>query len=87
MATDYQLLDNLKQGNRKAVSFLREGREQRYYIEANPQFKSVNIHDEHSRKITLATVLGHKTIETLKVSHKVNEQQTQVKWNGIKVHH
>ena len=37
-ATDYQLLDNLKQGSRQAVSFLREGREQRYYIEANPQF-------------------------------------------------
>lgn len=33
--TDYQLLDNLKQGSRQAVSFLQDGGEQRYYIEEN----------------------------------------------------
>lgn len=85
--TANQLLDRLKHGSREAVSFLRDGREHRYYIEANPQFKSVNIYDEHSRKITLSTAMGNKTMEALKVTHKVNEQQVQVKRNGMKVQH
>ncbi len=84
--TAYQLLDRLKQGSRESVSFLQDGREQRYFIEANPQFKSVNIYDEHSRKITLSTALGNKT-QALKVTHKVNQQQVQAKRNGMKVHH
>lgn len=85
--TAYQLLDRLKQGSREAVSFLRDGREQRYFIEANPQFKSINIFDEHSRKITLSTALGGKITEALKISHKANEQQVQAKRSGMKVHH
>ncbi|PLK44998.1 hypothetical protein [Emticicia sp. TH156] len=84
--TTYQLLDRLKQGSREAVSFLRNGKEQRYYIEANPQFKSVNIYDSHSRKITLSAALGGKTMEALKVSHTVNEQQVQSKRNQIRIH-
>ena len=86
-ATAYQLLDRLKQGSREAVSFLQDGKEQRYFIEANPQFKSVNIYDEHSRKITLSAALGNKTAEALKVTHKVNQQQVQAKRNWTKVHH
>ncbi len=65
----------LKKGNRMSVSFIKDGKEQRFYIEANPRFKSVNIYDEHSRKITLHTALGKKTSETVKVTHKINEQQ------------
>lgn len=86
-ATAYQLLDRLKQDSREAVSFLQDGKEQRYFIEANPQFKSVNIYDEHSRKITLSAALGNKTAKALKVTHKVNQQQVQAKRNGMKVHH
>ncbi len=85
-ATVYQLLGKLKQGSRESVSFLQDGKEQRYFIEANPQFKSVNIYDQHSRKITLSTALGNKT-QALKVTHKVNQQQVQAKRNGMKVHH
>lgn len=84
--TSYQLLDKLRQGSRQEVSFLRGDREQRYYIEANPQFKSINIYDEHSRKITLSTALGNKTTQALKISHKVNEQQVRAKRNGMKMH-
>lgn len=81
----YQLLDKLKQGSREAVSFLRDGREQRYYIEANPQFKTVNIYDEHSQKITLSSAVGQKNAEALKVSHRVNEQKVHTKRSGMKV--
>lgn len=81
------LQDALKQGSRQSVSFVKDGNEQRYYIEANPQFKSVNIYDEHSRKITLAIALGNKTMAAVKLTHKINERQdeNQAKRNGMRV--
>jgi len=88
-STAYQLLDKLKQGSREAVSFLQDNREYRYYIEANPQFKSVSIFDEHSRKVTLSSALGNKTPEAIKISQQMNQQQQLnfKKLNGVKVHH
>lgn len=82
-----KLQEALKNGNRISVSFVKDGNEQRFYIEANPQFKSVNIYDEHSRKITLHTALGNKTMDAMKVTHKVNEQQqqNQAKKNGMRI--
>lgn len=80
-----KLKDALKNGQKVSVSFVKDGNEQRFYIEANPQFKSVNIYDEHSRKITLHTALGNKTMDAMKVAHKANEQQQQSKKNGIKL--
>ncbi|WP_123902536.1 hypothetical protein [Flavobacterium hibernum] len=70
-----KLEDALKQGNRLPVTLIKNGNEHRFYIEANPQFKSVNIYDEHSRKITLSTALGNKTMETVKQQQKTNESQ------------
>ncbi len=82
-----KLQSELKNGSRVSVSFVKDGKEQRFYIEANPQFKSVNIYDEHSRKITLHSALGNKTMDSMKVAHKVNEQQQQhqAKKNGMKI--
>lgn len=82
-----KLQSELKNGNRVSVSFMKDGKEQRFYIEANPQFKSVNIYDEHSRKITLHTALGNKTMDSMKVAHKVSEQQHQgqAKKNGMRI--
>lgn len=39
------LINSLQKGNRQAVTFSQNGNEQRQYIEANPQFKSINIYD------------------------------------------
>lgn len=76
----------LKSGHRISVSFLKDGKEQQFYIEANPQFKSVNIYDEHSRKLTLNTALGNKTMTALKITHKINErQQNRIKKNGMHI--
>jgi len=68
-----KLKDDLKQGNRLPVTLIKNGNEHQFYIEANPQFKSVNIYDEHSRKITLSTALGDKTMETVKQIQKTSE--------------
>lgn len=84
--------EKLKNGERISVSFVKDGKEQRFYIEANPQFKSVNIYDEYSRKITLHTALGNKSTDAMRVTRKVNErqqsrakQQGRAKKNGIKI--
>ncbi|MBN9284134.1 MULTISPECIES: hypothetical protein [unclassified Flavobacterium] len=88
---DYDLIrklnDNLKQGNREVVSFVKDGNLHKFYLEANPQYKSVTIYDEHSKKVTLNAALGNKTSEGLKTSHKLNEQQKEgaVKRNGVKL--
>ncbi|CAA9202956.1 hypothetical protein FLACOL7796_04538 [Flavobacterium collinsii] len=82
-----KLMDDLKQGNRLPVTLIKNGNEHRFYIEANPQFKSVNIYDGHSRKITLATALGNKTMETVKQVQKTNEiqQESHSKRNGMRI--
>lgn len=82
-----RLHDALKHGERHSVTFTKDGHERRYYIEANPQHKSVNVYDEHSRKITLNTALGNKTMEAVKVAQKESErqQQEQAKKNGMRV--
>lgn len=82
-----KLQNTLRQGNRQSVIFIKDRNEHRFYIESNPQFKSVNIYDEHSRKITLATALGNKTTETVKQMHKINERQDEnpSKRNGMSI--
>jgi hypothetical protein len=72
-----KLLDNLKQGNRQCVTLTKNGNEHRFYIEANPQFKSVNIYDENSKKITLSSALGNNTMESIKQLQKTNETQQE----------
>ena len=72
-----QLKDALKQGSCQCVTLIKNGNEHRFYIEANPQFKSVNIYDEHSRKVTLAATLGNKPMEAVKQLHKNNEHQEE----------
>jgi len=67
-------IDSLKQGSRISVIMERDGNEHRFYIEANPQYRSVNIFDERDRKITLAAALGNKTLGSLKQMKAENEQ-------------
>lgn len=82
-----KLLNGLRSGERQAVSFVKDGKEQRFYIEANPQQKSLNIYDEHAKKISLSAAFGKKTMEAVKISHKMSEKQvhSQSKRNGIRI--
>ena len=45
------LVQSLQKGNRQAVTFVKEGKEQRHFLEANPQFKSVNVYDGNMQKV------------------------------------
>jgi len=73
---EVEKLENaLKSGSRHAVSFLKDGKEQTFFIEANPQFKSINIYDEHLKKISVASALGNKTAEPAQLAKKTNLRQ------------
>lgn len=47
-----RLIDSLQKGNRQSVTFLQNGNEQKQFIEANPQFKTINIYDINMQRLT-----------------------------------
>lgn len=80
-----KLLNTLINGHRQAVTMQKDGNEQKLFIEANPQFKSVNVYDENLKKISIASVLGNKTSEPLQSNQKISIEQKveQRKKNGL----
>lgn len=55
------LLKSLERGNRQAVTLSRNGEEQKFYIEAAPKFKSVNIYTGNMERINLQALMGKET--------------------------
>jgi hypothetical protein len=54
LATDTDkaaLVQSLEKGNRQAVTFVQEGKEQRQFVEANPQFKSITVYDGNMQRV------------------------------------
>lgn len=45
------LMDSMKKGNLQSATFLKEGIEVKHYIEANPQFKTINVYDGGMNRI------------------------------------
>ncbi len=46
-----RLFESLQKGNRQSVTFLQNCSEQKHFIEANPQFKTINIYDSHIQRL------------------------------------
>ena len=46
-----RLLESLERGNRQSVTYGEPGHEQKVFIEASPQFKSINVYDDSMRRI------------------------------------
>lgn len=46
-----RLTQSLQKGNRQSVTLLENGNEQKYFIEANPQFKTINIYDNNMKRL------------------------------------
>ena len=80
------LLDALSRGEKPQVTIMREGKEVKLSIEANPQYKTLNVYDEHQKKISIAQALSCPEKPALKITEQtpvVIEQQS--KRNGQKV--
>ena len=46
-----RLMDSLKKGNRQSVTFKDGDDEQKRFVEASPQFKSINVYDQSQNRI------------------------------------
>ncbi|MFP9100487.1 hypothetical protein ACLI09_15670 [Flavobacterium sp. RHBU_24] len=45
------LIDSLKKGNIQSATFIKGDQEVKQYIEANPQYKSINLYDANMKKL------------------------------------
>lgn len=45
------LMNSLKKGNLQSATFIKDGQEVKQYIEANPQFKTLNVYDSNQKRL------------------------------------
>jgi hypothetical protein len=55
-----RLVDSLNKGNRQSVTFIRDGSEEKRFIEASPQFKSINVYDGNMQRILNKQLRGER---------------------------
>lgn len=41
----------MQKGNRQSVTYMRDGKEEKMFIEANPRFKTVNVYDGRMQRV------------------------------------
>lgn len=46
-----KLMKSLEKGNVQSVTFTKDGKEERMFLEANPQYKSVTVYDSQMKKV------------------------------------
>ena len=64
------LINSLKKGNLQSATFLKEGNDIKQYIEASPQFKTINIYDNNMKRIDNRKAQEEKQSETQQTSEK-----------------
>lgn len=69
------LMDSMKKGNLQSATFLKEDNEVRQYIEANPQFKTINVYDSNMQRIDNRHSKEKKQSEVEKTSVKQDSKK------------
>ncbi|MDJ1503587.1 hypothetical protein [Xanthocytophaga agilis] len=82
-----KLFKELVNGNRQMV-FLHKGNlEQKYFIEANPQQKSITLYDAQMKKVSLSSVLEQKNekreTQAAQIAKTIQLQPGKAKRNGL----
>ena len=72
----------LRQGDRVSAVLIKNGRENQIYIEANPQFRSLNIYDRHFRKIQTTSSKNQAATFTKQSVQKGIKSKIQQRWNN-----
>ncbi|TDE18078.1 hypothetical protein [Dyadobacter psychrotolerans] len=78
------LLLSLKDGNREQVLFNSQGRTYRISLEANPQFKTVDLFDENSKKVSLLQLTGPQKKEP-EIRQKPTIRIMHSRKNGVSI--
>lgn len=75
---DYKsnLLESLKKGNLQSVTFQKDGQETKKFVEASPQFKSVNVYDSDMKREGQRQSKQEKEGQESTQSQKRSERQT-----------
>ncbi len=69
-----RLFESLKKGNRQSVTFSINGADQKRYIEANPQFKSITVFNSNMQRQRLSnTQTKIQNLEVKAINHKVEK--------------
>jgi hypothetical protein len=64
------LINSLKKGNLQSATFQKEGNEIKQYIEASPQFKTINIYDNNMKRIDNRKAQEEKQSQSQHTSEK-----------------
>lgn len=72
-----KLKNTLRQGDRVSAVLIKNGRENQIYIEANPQFRSLNIYDEHFRKAEITSSRIEETLPKQSVQRRIKSKIQQ----------
>ncbi len=75
------LLRSLKKGNAQQVTVTEDGNDTKYYIAANPQFKTIDLYDSNLKKIKREALLepAIKTNDRVKLSEQHKEDVLEKK--------
>ncbi|MFV8369653.1 hypothetical protein [Flavobacterium sp. LB2R40] len=72
------LMDSLKKGNLQSATFVKDGKVVKHYIEANPQFKTINAYDGNLKRIDNRQTKEDKQSEGQNTSQmQENKKQSQ----------
>lgn len=76
-----KLMKSLEKGNLHQVTFLNEGKEQKMHVEANPQFKTLNLYDSKMQKV-FQGIEKKEVKEPEKSKEKKESQKVEVDEEG-----
>jgi hypothetical protein len=77
-----RLIDSLNKGNRQSVIFMKDGNEQKVFIEANPRFKSLNVYDSNMQRVHSQSQKEKNTSEQSVKQEAKKESQKQADDDG-----
>ncbi|MFP5439102.1 MAG: hypothetical protein ACLGH8_15080 [Bacteroidia bacterium] len=69
------LIDSLKKGNIQSATFIKDGQEVKQFIEANPQFKNINLYDTNMQRLDNRQTRGEKQGEEQQQSAKTENKK------------
>lgn len=67
------LIESLKKGNLQSVTFQKEGVDQKHFIEASPQFKTINVYDGNLQRVDMRQGRSESKQQSVKQEKAVKE--------------
>jgi len=77
-----KLIESLKKGNSQSVTFLNDGKEQKRFVEANPQFKSITVYDDGMKRIRVDQKEGESSGQSSRQEVKKAQKQSDDESGG-----